>query len=1634
MIAVADEADARFESRQRARRDAAIAALPQELLVALAGAPFWTATALAAAGLDLQYCLSQGSALVRREGFDTDMTIALDADAVEDVIRAVYARGGREPAAALAALAEKIAWVDDHPPVLAQWARLAKSLAGGATTAANDLHKRVQELCDGGQLGEASELLEAAGPLARTVGGPLAVAERISRHRIEREFRGVRDRRQLSFFVGRDEAMTAFRRLLAEEGPWALHYVGVGGAGKTTFMRHLAVEQAAALGLSVAQIDFDYLSPAYPGRDPGRLVQALVHELTILVDRAEQDRWLQSIDEQLARLREVAQEVRAETPIGPIAWPEFQELLGFVASFLQSFPRPLIIFDTCEELMKLSPVGGTIPSVEATFRLIEELHQRVPQLRVIFAGRRLLAAGGDGWAATPPTLPQPLSAARPYLMLHELRGMTPDEASSALDRLLPESRRDDQRLRKAILDGCPEDGRVAGLVRPAGADGADGTQSAPRFSPFRVVRFGRWVAAEPTLSADRLEQGGDPYIEQRVVQRMGALEALLPMVVLLRRFDAKVLARVRGQSEEAARETIHDLAGAEWTYAHDDPGRGVVVEITPTLREQLERYLSSHRAEALAQARESIGGALGPVLNAPDAVLQPPELIDAALRAMPGVTAVRAWFVLEASIGQDWGSALTLTRFLLGEGNAGEDGASILGCAVRATHISALIHEHPELDVSAQWRQIAAAMSRLEQIATVRMLRCRARLGAITAQGWRGTADPDALCRELDEVMTDLGPRPRAFAATWVIAAVEGVIERLERGYVTCASLEQIAAFDWWAGLPLSPGLGAWVTILRARAAALLHQRPEPGDAILAAEVPDLGLPKTCLDWLPPASLRDRIRLEGVRLLYFQAWVEHESAAPVYQWRSALARWVGELEAKQVTEECTDDGDRLISAFLQYEAGIAGTVRPVACKVQRRGWGLREPAVYRRFAPSAVTLALLQWDAAAVPAELSAIDAVRVRLARARRTRDRALLPAEVTQSSSNRLFVETAQAAALVLERVEPVPAELAAPAAAIDHWSYQRAITNTELSSAVDGMRPHLETLAALVRGNDLLIALRARATLEEVNELARYTREPLAVVPRPPGWHSTHPDQLEAVARLQLQEAAAQEPLRMARSLEAIARVMPGMIARLAIEEAELLSLRFPERAARLFDHARETLARLGCKAEAQIAALGAAACRRMLGGPAAPATKIEPAVPALAGFAARVSGSGPPLPLLERARARRPSLRRLARAWARRYADELLLLLGLGFGALVATIGWLLLDRVILPALPIPQSRFATAVAFFLGAVLLLVLRAVNYRALRASALWRWLQVLRPWRYRLALGVLADREGLRVVVERRNDRQTWRAPRPGPGELPLLARSDKDRARLAALRDEIAQQSPLPVVARADIARAVSAAAWEAPLVAELPNLVIWRAVQRIPTATFQGRMTRGIDGTLPATPQAPTHVEAEIADAWLAGCGVSKIGAVRGIAHLVGRPRRLVGSIELERAHARDRAPVPGRMEHTVRRFDDLDVVLQLAPQDIDQASPGTRIELGLLRELAGSLIERGARSVLVVPAIANDRIEEVVLAVAQSLGRAPQRKLRRLVEAARQCRAAIGRIAFADHAIVANEVTLFVAVTGPTPE
>src|SRR6185503_14000582 len=519
-------------------------------------------------------------------------------------------------------------------------------------------------------------------------------------------------------------------------------------------------------------------------------------------------------------------------------------------------------------------------------------------------------------------------------------------------------------------------------------------------------------------------------------------------------------------------------------------------EVKSSIRDQLVGYFEQHRSVELHEAREAIGRALAPTLAGDRAVMQPPEQVDAALRTMPEVLAVRAWFALEAKIGAEWGSALTLTRLLLGEDNAAASSATLLGCAVRATHLSALIHRHPDIDVATQWHQIADATAELEQIAAVRMLRSRALLGVVSAEGWRGLADPDALARELDEALALMGARPPRVACTWVVSALEGLIERLERSYITCTNLDQIVEEVWLRAQGV-PALDAFVYMLRARAAALQGRWGNVITSITSVFAAErtagesFDVPATCVDWLPPASLRERLRVETYRLLFY------EDAIPRSLW-----------PVHPEGDEVTDDGDRLISAEMHWQFGKNGKIERELVPVKGRDWELREPAVYRRFAPAAVTLAVLRWDWQDMPKTANPVDAMRIRLARARRTRDPAMLDAEVSQTSSaGGLFIEAAQAAALVLERAERVPATIANPRDAIEHWSYQRAITHRELVDAVDSMRPHVGAVAALISGTDLAAAARALATIKEVVELARYTEEPLAIIPKAPRKRPAH-----------------------------------------------------------------------------------------------------------------------------------------------------------------------------------------------------------------------------------------------------------------------------------------------------------------------------------------------------------------------------------------------------------------------------------------------------------------------------------------------------------------------------------------------
>lgn len=1258
-VAAAQAAEAGLRAREQERRTAwtqAARTLSARGLAALIGGPMWTQAALAA--IDPAVLAPAAASLVRREGRGDRQLVDVDPRALRILRAELDARRqaatdpadrGRLEAAPLAmAIAGALAERAPMPKVLARWRALALELTLGAYKVAENLLADVRVACNAGTPGQVLDLLEAATALERLLGGPFSMTVQIARHQVEHGYRTADDLAQLAGYVAREEPQTAFEEIMAEAGPWALHYLGVGGVGKTTFLRHLCVNVAHARGLVVARVDFDYLGPSYPGQDPCRLIEAIVENLRGRVTAAEQEGWLRSIKEGIAQVRARAASMSFADPLQWFETRELQELLSLMGSVLHSLGPPLFIFDTCEELMKLAPVRGAIPSVEATFKLIEELHDRCPALRVIFAGRRLLAQGGAGWTARPSPLARPLTAARDYLALHELRGFSRAEAEEALARRLPDRRRADRALVEAILELSPEEKRAPAVERPVTGTG-DGDP--PRHSPFRVVAYAGWIEADPTLAVGALTDGDtDPYIEHRIVRRMGPLEGLLPVVALLRELDAATLAAVLGPDEDAAA-TMEALADHEWIDVASDERRGVVLTAQPSVADPLARYLAIARSPAWIEACEQVAAALAPRLAAVDAVRERPAVIAAALRAMHelgGERAVRAWQGLEARIGDRWAEAHALANALVDEGGPAEDSDTLLGAAVRATYASSIVHRPTTLDLVTLWRELeaAAADALVEDEAPggeageggvdagraagareapiAWLLLQRARLGAAAAAAWAGAEELDAQVEAIGDVLDELHRWERAGAlATSVVAAIEAVVERGERedhgpGARLAVLIEGlygrgdgIAAFATMLEARLHALAGAAAPALAARQRALTLANVDGGDR----------LPATVLDWRPPASLRARLQLEAVRL----AFAEPPPTSEVH--RAALL-------ASPPADATDEDSAHLRVALGLYEEARARALSATDSTPGGRWTGPERLAAHARFPLDGLRLALSR-DGRRPPD--SGTDVVIRSHATALVRATFAMDPAWIEPMTSadmlafDREFspvVDRALAAAEL--QTAPLPGLVGLGVDVIDAWSAQIARSASDLESLMSAIRPHLDKLEQRARSGPLARRLVAAAVLEEIVALSAFATPLVRDVPGLPGKEElerVHPDRVEAVIVCALRASAAGRmpvprvqstdagrfsvavtyPLLatdvapLARWLQSLIGGIPRRVAQLAYDEAQLLALRLPERAIALFTLAAELSRACGDAIGEAAALLGGDVARHRAGKP-------------------------------------------------------------------------------------------------------------------------------------------------------------------------------------------------------------------------------------------------------------------------------------------------------------------------------------------------------------------------------------------------------------------------------------------------
>jgi hypothetical protein len=730
------------------------------------------------------------------------------------------------------------------------------------------------------------------------------------------------DEHQLEGFIEREEQITPVRDLLTgPPGEWALHLLGAGGVGKTMLLRYLTTRLAPEYDAITARVDFDYLNPDYPLRNPGLLLWSLAQELRMQDSRAHE--LFDQAGRLLTDVRRGSSSAPAERPTDDPAF--VSAVITYNNALRELGDRPIIlILDTCEELAKIRGGGGEAVSVSETLRILRALHDGpetlaggrgtngVSNLRVIFAGRRPL----------PET---------EYIRVLELRGFTDEEASEYLEQL--DVRED---LIGPILDRSPEAPRAA--VVPMDARSTE----ARRFNPYLLSYYGKWASADPDEAAKLIPiSSGKRYIELRVVQRIrfAALTQALPIIAAAKHVDEPFIREVTGLPEADIATLIAELSDSEWTLVRYLPGSEGksrrIISLKSGIQRDLAAYYEGPRAgrqrelaRAAAYMRElTLHGDLS-------------ELdwtyFDAALRLTTGSAEDLCWWaeVEQRAVrerGYEWLQRLT-DRLLAEEGAAaGEErqrDENPMRPAVLATDATAQLHVRRER-VGGVWADVLGALRRpldsvwapLQRRAEIASLANRVfvefgQIGNAVDEFW------DEVLKEVEDL--SILPEPDLGRAAVVVAAAENVIESIES--LDAPSPEKAALATRIAGQASSGLQKLTVTVgsqtaresvitsftdsLIGRAylmagdgsAALSHLASAVTAAAGINDVVDFR------DWIVPQSLDARMKLEYIR----GAYPNLVSAAHV-------------LDFIEVPEEKASDADeeRLLSAYLDVRAAVA---------------------------------------------------------------------------------------------------------------------------------------------------------------------------------------------------------------------------------------------------------------------------------------------------------------------------------------------------------------------------------------------------------------------------------------------------------------------------------------------------------------------------------------------------------------------------------------------------------------------------------------------------------------------------------------------------------------------------------------
>lgn len=748
------------------------------------------------------------------------------------------------------------------PAALARWAELASSAAGpdGAGAAAAALDQRVGRLLEAGDAGQALTWLDTAALLSPLLLGDFETSVLANTRRVELLHRRELDRRRLADFLPRAGQLAAFDALLDQppSGAWALHYLGAGGVGKTMLIRHLTADLAPARGVVTSRIDFDHLNPDFPRRRPAQLLLELIAELEA---HAQGRRHMYLFRQAFEQLQEINAAARPDTPPVTVQSPAFAKAVRTFGGFLESLEAPVVlILDTCEELEKLQPAGGRLEQLEATFALIEAVHEVAANVRVVLAGRRPLARSGEGWrlagaGGSGALLPEH----KGYLAVHEIRGFDRNEAEEFIGRV--KGLQLDRELLEAILARSPDPGGAANLEPPPSA----AAWSVPRYNPFDLDHYANWARVDPGLDAAAVNaRGGDAYIEARIIGRLkhAEVERLLPAVTALGRFDREMLRPASDADEASFAGAWRELAATEWIDIQPDAALGTTfLEIDRGLRPRLETHYRRPEYRGLVhQAARRLGPALARMVDERRLASLGVDHVAAPLRLLPpaeaaGLVDRLAWKVIEE---QAWGWAELVAERLLADHPGLGDSHHPAAAGLRAMLASAILHIDPERDLGALWESVGSAARAHPDREAGRWLLRRALLGV----------RDEPLERHLPVIGQVDDPRRREVLVGGMLA---GLHERLDRTEVTRegwvswspAELERLVQ-----GAP--PGARAFARLLEARrhlsGGRFALAEEAFGEAL--ALVTDQGAPLdpwVQADWRPPDGLVERTWTEALR-------------------------------------------------------------------------------------------------------------------------------------------------------------------------------------------------------------------------------------------------------------------------------------------------------------------------------------------------------------------------------------------------------------------------------------------------------------------------------------------------------------------------------------------------------------------------------------------------------------------------------------------------------------------------------------------------------------------------------------------------------------------------------------------------